>query len=408
MKFKYSYLLTIIVWYTCYTFKFPLTIFPDYIGFDIIHNGKPYLNKEICIDISFGSQLTPFKILINTFESSSLWIEHNNPLMNPSEYIPYYFNPNTSDSYNYLRVDASRSVNDYLISGQLSKETIQLSSDLLISNITFFLKKVNDTYYYNKNIGGFLLLAFNELPLSLIKENLDFISQLKQRHLVTKHLFSIDTNYLYLDEIPFNKEEYSTCSVTTPITCTYWMCTLEETNFNHINSYRRSIFVIEFLYIQSTSEYFNMITNEYLKDLIQVKKQCQVVSNFDYELIECDKRININKLSDLNFGFEGGLKITMKAKELFYERNDKEKLVFMIIHKKIRNFYYDWIFGNVVFKHYSVFFDHDNKMIGFKRIQNNVENFHNDNVVLMKNILKWNAIIIAISLIFLGMKKFGK
>lgn len=135
--------------------------------------------------------------------------------------------------------------------------------------------------------------------------------------------------------------------------------------------------------------------NEYYKENV-CEKSVEEARYVKYIVVKCDKRrFTVNHISlfpklqfyhqQLNFTF------TLSGKDLFSETNNK--IYFNIIQNNIQ--LNEWGFGRVFLKKYKIFFDGDNKIMGFYTGKNNRKN-HNF-------LAYWMILVILLSLVvFLG------
>ena len=364
---------------TFYSLKFPITRFPDRIFFDPNDTKDYYFNKEITIDLNIGSQQNYIKVLLCiALGDSTLWINHydKNKSKN-SETISQKYNPKLSETYNFLGVGKDHYIYDVRCKGYLSEETIKLypvenecskeqNITIELNNFNLLIEPDKNNLYINEAISGILNLSYKRYDSPFFSYNLDLVFQLYKRKIIHNTLFGINDKFLYVGEFPFNKDDYQICIYSSGI------CYLQNINITPLSEPIKVFFDIGFLYIKVTEVHFKEIINKYFNDLINIQHKCKVIQIPKHvKYIECDKDIQTNKLQPLIFEFEGGLNIKLSFKELLLE-NKNNKLVFGIIStKQFRAFEkinYDWIFGDIVFRYYSIYFDNMKNMTGFKRI----------------------------------------
>ena len=405
---------------TFYSLKFPITRFPDRIFFDPNDTKDYYFYKEITIDLNIGSQQNYMKILLSiALGDSALWINHyDKNISQDSETISQKYNPKLSETYKFLGTGCDHYIYDVQCRGYLSEETIRLypveNKRSKEQNITIELNNFNLLTEYNKNnlyineaISGILNLPHRRNDYRFLGYDWDLIFQLHERKIIHNTLFGINNKFLYIGEFPFNKDDYQICIYNSGI------CYLQKTNITPLSEPLKVFFDIGFLYIKVTDVHFKEIINKYFNDLINIQHKCKVIQIPKHvEYIECDKDIQTKKLQPFIFEFEGGLNIKLNFKELLLE-NKNNKLVFGIITtKQFRAFEqinYDWIFGDIVFRHYSIYFDNMKNMTGFKRINYLSQNFDHTKTNWIVTMFKLNLFVLLIGkLVILLLYKYNK
>ena len=395
---------------TSYSLKFSITRFPDRIFFDPNDTNDYYFYKEITIDLNIGSQQNYMKILLCiVLGDSVLWINHyDKNKSHNSETISQKYNPKLSKTYNFLGVGRDDYRYDVHCKGYLSEETIRLypvesecykeqNIPIELNNFILLTENNKNNLYINEAISGILNLSYKRYDSPFLSSNLDLVFQLYQRKIINNTLFGIDNKFLYVGEFPFNKDDYQICIYSSGI------CYLQNTNITPLSEPIKVFFDIGFLYIKVTEVHFKEIINKYFNELINIQRKCKVIQiPKQVQYIECDKDIQTDRLQPFIFEFEGGLNIKLSFKELLLE-NKNNKLVFGIIStKQFRAFEkinYDWIFGDIVFRYYSIYFDNMKNMTGFKRINYLSHNFDYTEINLILIMFKLNLFILLIGIL---------
>ena len=395
---------------TSYSLKFSITRFPDRIFFDPNNTNDYYFYKEITIDLNIGSQQNYMKVLLCiVLGDSVLWINHyDKNKSHNSETISQKYNPKLSKTYNFLGVGRDDYRYDVHCKGYLSEETIRLypvgsecykeqNIPIELNNFILLTENNKNNLYINEAISGILNLSYKRYDSPFLSSNLDLVFQLYQRKIINNTLFGIDNKFLYVGEFPFNKDDYQICIYSSGI------CYLQNTNITPLSEPIKVFFDIGFLYIKVTEFHFKEIINKYFNELINIQRKCKVIQiPKQVQYIECDKDIQTDRLQPFIFEFEGGLNIKLSFKELLLE-NKNNKLVFGIIStKQFRAFEkinYDWIFGDIVFRYYSIYFDNMKNMTGFKRINYLPQNFDYTEINWILIMFKLNLFILLIGIL---------
>ncbi len=311
---------------------------------EYLYNNSNYFN------ISIGNPIQNLTCNL-VFENSYFYISED------------YFNYKLSNTY---KINDNENIiylfsTQYFVNGIDSIESINLNNSLK-ENLSFILVNKKDL---NKDLN----IKNCNFGLQLGDNDYNIIMQLKEKNITNSNIFSFnynendDNGYLIIDKIN-NNENMNVIQ-----TSSKW-----KINFDNIqiNNYSLSkIFEvelsIEFNGILGTKEYLKIINTTFFN-----KNKCSFNKNnvYNYFYYICEKNINLKLfpklifyLKNINYNFE------FTYNELFKEINNKYYFL-IIFHSNI--LIKKWIFGEIFFKKYKLFFDYDNKIILFeKKIKKN-------------------------------------
>ena len=360
------------------------------------------INNNLYININIGTppQNIQFLLDFNNYDSYIVY---------KSKYDNY-----SSSSFNKINIQNNFYSSDYSYS-YLASDIISFNEKNNISNFSFIfnhvIKPKNDPFINNAGILGF---GVGQLRNVKYKDSL--LDQLKRKNYINNYQFILVFNNedfngkIILDkniyeEYPEENLVYDYSIFTNDYTYIFsWGWEYIILYYNNDLLEIKNIFLKpEFGAIIASDKIKNIFFNNFFKSKID-QKICNEYVFENYYYFYCEKNININEFSKLEFFLKRkNMNFTLDSNDLFYEYNNK--IYFLIIFKndvKVEDIYLGYPF----FKKYNTLFNPDSKIVGFynTKIDYNIKEKHETNKY--KNILEKNdnnniwKIILIFGLIF--------
>ena len=335
-----------------------------------------YFPNKIETIIKIGTPSQEIPLRIKTLRSP---ISINSVQMGTFNVIRF----NESNSSTYIPIsDGPRyfGENDFTNAIQ-SKDIISFNNNKLILNNFTFLLGVLDNYYYKE--GGVLGLNIAEFDWRI--KDAGFIKQLKERNLIKNYNFFIDYNKnengnIIIDALPheiypnkYDKNKYEefyaeiiSSSLGLKVNEAYYGDTLFDCEF-------QVQLAVEQNFIRGSPALKTVLFDNFFKEKI-TRKICQssIFSYLDSEskdFFYCNKKLNLSEFKNIYLSFNNSaLKIELTYKDLFYEYNDN---YYFMIYFPQQTYSYYFILGKTFFQKYTITFNHDTKMIGYYKEDNN-------------------------------------
>ena len=360
------------------------------------------INNKIYIEIKIG---TPYQKI---------------PVLLKLNQIPFFI---TSSSYNkdIIKFNSTKSItytqetdkeykSDYYdyYNAFLGEDIISIQN---ISNKESFLNRTN--FFLTSNLTEKNVNVSGEIGLNIIHTMfISFVNQLKRNKKIDNYIFSLKYitenegefhlgNYYHFYDNNFKESEFKSIEVGIPQKARIdsW-----EINFRKIIlstgniTYGNNVLLsYEFGFIFGTENYHNLI-KEIFFDKFEKNCQKKVFEDNNFYYV-CDNNINIEDFPDLIF-VKDDCNFTLTKDELW--KKFEEKYYFLVIFSEIqRN---DWIFGKIFFKKYIIFFNLDERIIGFYPNQNqqNSQNTEINDVNKFQISLSWILVILLFILLIIA------
>ena len=390
----------ILIFLFFFKFVIPMVVFPfktayinkngqitkDSPEYNVTHFGNDNFDMKLYIDLKIGNPFQKVKIILSSELCGSLKIGKSKYCIESDEYKSYY-NRNYSEDFNYTdQYNESDSDFDFNKPGRTAIDTIYAYSDLKLTNelqyekIGFYLG--TDT---KDKICGTMGFEKDDLLCSRILNISDYF---KTRKYINNYKFMIkyyntteEGLYILSGELKDIINDYNeTNAFSLKVNAGQshlWQFTITQTKIENKNgtveTNRNAVFDNDLSLIRGTEAYLNSINDTYFKEYIE-KGICSL-NLYDadpsssvhgkYLIYECDKgkfgQSDLEKFPKLYLGVRemGTLyEFVFDYKYLFTET--KYKYFFNIIFSR---FEYQWYFGKLFLKKYSINFDIKSQMI---------------------------------------------
>ena len=132
---------------------------------------------------------------------------------------------------------------------------------------------------------------------------------------------------------------------------------------------------VEQNFIRCSTALKTVLFDNFFKEKI-TRKICQssIFSYLDSEskdFFYCNKKLNLSEFKNIYLSLNNSeLKIELTYKDLFYEYNDNYYFMIYFL-KQTYSYSYSFILGKTFFQKYTITFNHDKKMIGYYKENNN-------------------------------------
>ena len=359
------------------------------------------INNKIYLELKIG---TPYQKI---------------PVLLKLNQIPFFI---TSSSYNknIIRFNSSKSETyiqdsdkEYM-SNNYDYNHAFLGEDIIsIENISNQNSFLNRTQFFlatnltdnNENISG-------EIGLNIINQiYISFINQLKKKKKINDYIFSLkytsenegefhlgnyyhfyDDNYKERDfksfEIGINQRGY----------IDQWEIYFNKIILSNGNlTYGDALLSYEFGFIYGTEHYHTLIKQIFFDNYENICKKIIFGKNEFYYI--CDKNINLEKFPDLIF-VKDNINFTFTKNELWQEFENKFYFLVIFCEQPKE----EWIFGKIFFKKYIIFFNLEQKIIGFYPNSNQQNSKSKDNIEksnLISYLLPWILVILLLIILII-------
>ena len=359
------------------------------------------INNKIYLELKIG---TPYQKI---------------PVLLKLNQIPFFI---TSSSYNkdIIKFNSSKSETytqssekDY-ISHDYDYNHAFLGEDIItIENISNHNSFLDRTQFYlatnltenNENISG-------EIGLNIINTIfLSFINQLKRNKKIDDYIFSLKYitenegefhlgNYYHFYDDNFKESDFKSFGIGTRQSAFLdkWEIYFNKIMLSNGNlTFGDALLSYEFGFIYGTEHYHILIKQIFFDNYGNNCKKIIFGKNEFYYV--CDKNINLEKFPDLIF-VKDNINFTFTRNELWQEfENNYYFLVIFCEQPKE-----DWIFGKIFFKKYIIFFNLDQKIIGFYPNSNQQDSKSKDNIEksnLNSYLLPWILVILLLIILII-------
>ena len=320
------------------------------------------------------------------------------------------FNESNSSSFISLSDNPRYFGENDFTSALEAKEIIFFNNNNLTLNNLTFLLGITDNCYYKE--GGVLGLNIAEFDWRI--KNVGFIKQLKERNLIKNYNYFInynkndDNGNLIIDGLPheiypkiYNKTKYE--EFYAEIVSSSFGLKAKEAYYGDIliDCEFQMQLAVEQNLIRGTQAFKSVLMENFFKEKI-TKKICQssifsYLDNENKEFFYCNKDLNLSEFKNISLSIDNSeLKIELNYNDLFYEYNDK---YYFMIYFPSQTYSYYFILGKVLFKKYTLTFNHDTKRIGYYKEDNNNNKKENENENNEENKVIMKGIIIKIIII---------
>ena len=255
------------------------------------------------------------------------------------------------------------------------------------NNITFIGKETNNIYQIERNDIPFFFILINECTidlnkyqfsgffgLSLKKENKEInslIQSLKNKNLISKKnieiKFKSESNIQFILDSNSNNKMYKFCALTFSqnINGNYLLsCTLNSLIFSKNKTIINTYFLIDVAFdsfneiIQAPEPMGYDLFKIYMEES---KEKCIIKYDNIYNghYIECDSNFDLFNLSTISLNMSN-IEIELNIEDIFDLKSKKSKIYII----KYSN---TWVLNVNILKHYNLFIDYDNFLIGFEK-----------------------------------------
>jgi len=255
------------------------------------------------------------------------------------------------------------------------------------NNITFIGKETNNIYQIERNDIPFFFILINECTidlnkyqfsgffgLSLKKENKEInslIQSLKNKNLISKKnieiKFKSESNIQFILDSNSNNKIYKFCALTfsQKINGNYLLsCTLNSLIFSKNKTIINTYFLIDVAFdsfneiIQAPEPMGYDLFKIYMEES---KEKCIIKYDNIYNghYIECDSNFDLFNLSTISLNMSN-IEIELNIEDIFDLKSKKSKIYII----KYSN---TWVLNVNILKHYNLFIDYDNFLIGFEK-----------------------------------------
>jgi len=359
------------------------------------------INNKIYIEMKIGTpeQKIPVLLKLNQIPFFITSSSYNKNIIK--------FNSSKSDTY-IQNSDKDYISNDYDYNHAfLGEDIISIES---ISNQNSFL---NRTQFYlatnltenNENNSG-------EIGLNIInKIYISFINQLKKKKKIDDYIFSLRYltenegefhlgNYYHFYDDNYNESDFKSFEIGTLHSrfLDNWEIYFNQIILSSGNlTYGDALLSYEFGFIYGTEHYHILIKEIFFDNYGNNCKKTIFGKNEFYYI--CDKNINLEKFPDLIF-VKDNINFTFTKNELWKEFENKYYFLVIFCEQQKTN----WIFGKIFFKKYIIFFNLDQKIIGFypnlnqqnSKSKNNIKNSN-----LISYLLPWILVILLLIILII-------
>jgi len=359
------------------------------------------INNKVYIEIKIGTpyQKIPVLLKLNQIPFFITSSSYNKDIIK--------FNSSKSDTY-IQNSDKDYISNDYDYNHAFLGEDI-LSIDN-ISNQNSFLNRTQ--FYLATNLTENNEYISGEIGLNIInKIYMSFINQLKQKNKIDDYIFSLRYltenegefhlgNYYHFYDDNYKESEFKSFEIGTTHSAFLdkWEIYFNKiilSNGNLTNG--DALLSYEFGFIYGT-EHYHILIKEIFFDSYgdNCKKTIFGINEFYYI---CDKNINLEKFPDLIF-VKDDINFTFTKNELWKEFENKYYFLVIFCEQPKTN----WVFGKIFFKKYIIFFNLDQKIIGFYPNSNQQNNKSKDNIEksnLISYLLPWILVILLVIILII-------
>ena len=324
----------------------------------IIKTEHPYLTYTI--RLSIGTTTTT-----NDFQDITVQIDTTSPIsVLPSSNT-------TSFSSLSLNQTLCTSTLTSTLCGSLLSDNISLNFNTLLSSFTFLLPT-----HITPSVPFIGHLSLSYLPHPTLPSTTHILTTLKHQSIISKSIFLISNNTLYLGGIPrqFNNLAYSSCALSSSFSLDDefkhgWLCELSHLIVDSTNSdftkhavalyNTKVLFATAHPYITVPMYHYKLFKEEFLKK--HYVTECKEMKSEKDELYwVCEPT---EKFAFINVRFViGGYVYGFNSKKLF-RKGDNGKMEMVVRFKKENDRV--WVFGVPFFKEYTVVFNGEDKEIGF-------------------------------------------
>ena len=381
--------------------------------FDITYFYHIYTYMEIGTpSVKIPLLITDKESVINILSSNY----SNNITYNLNNSLTYKLNKNYTSKYD--------SEGNY-ISSRESNENFIINNKQI--NLNFLVKNNTSEQFLKGSLG--LNTFFYSNQKDLIYYNI--INQLKKQEIINTYDFSINFNNkndilskgeIIIGDLPHNynknykEKDYHFVNAKYYYDPYYCSIRINEINYNYDLKKKDKIIYLEddeeieldinIGYIFGSSNFFNIIYDEFFKEYINNNKCIEYKIQRHYRSFYCDEDINLKKMKNLYFQIKNGnIYFILTPKDLFYKF--KNKLYYLIIFHPYKST--KWILGIPLFTKYLINFNQDKKLIGFY-INDKIKDEKNYSIFLKLFIISIlvNVIILIICLYYKIVKKNKK
>ena len=255
--------------------------------------------------------------------------------------------------------------------GSLFSDNISLNLNTLLSSFTFL-----HPTHITPSVPFIGHLSLSYLPHPTLPSTTHLLTTLKHQSIISKSIFLISNNTLYLGGIPrqFNNLAYSSCALSSSFALDDefkhgWLCELthlivDSTNSNFtqhaVALYNTKVlFATAHPYITVPMYHYKLFKEEFITK--HYVTECKEMNSEHDELFwVCEPT---EKFAFINVRFViGGYVYGFNSKKLF-RKGDNGKMEMVIRFKKENDRV--WVFGVPFFKEYTVVFNGEDKEIGF-------------------------------------------
>ena len=333
-----------------------------------------YITK-ITSNLKLGTPLQEIELYIQLQEDHIIVINSESEICKKKK-IKKCFNSESSDTF-YTKDKEEYQINlPEVESAKRSKDKLNLNSEITIKEIEFLL--TNEILYQKSGILG--------LRMPDEKAQFNLIKQLKKNNIIDSYIFFIDfpdknninEGQIIIGQYPhdYNKKKYNKDNIeqrqvsytpTKTLGQDYiFQCKKIFYGDNLIVKEQDISFIFESELFRASFKLKEILEEDFFNKYYK-KNECEVkiykesiIKNLTY--IVCKNTIDISKMKPMKFQVEDFLEdIILTPEDLFFEVNND--LVFLIYFEDYWKM--KWTFGYNFFRKYMVYFDQDNKMIGF-------------------------------------------
>ena len=354
------------------------------------------INNKIYLELKIGTPYQKIPVLLKLNQVPFF--------ITSSSYNKDIIKFNSSESETYIQ----NSDKDY-ISHDYDYNHAFLGEDIIsienISNKNSFLDKIQ--FYLATNLTENNEDISGEIGLNVINTiYISFINQLKQKKKINDYIFSLKYitenegefhlgNYYHFYDDNYNESDFKSFGIGTRESAFLdkWEIYFNKIFLSSGNlTYGDALLSYEFSFIYGTEHYHILIKQIFFDNFGNNCKKIIFGKNEFYYV--CDKNINLEKFPDLIF-FKDDINFTFTKNELWKEFENKYYFLVIFCEQPKEN----WIFGKIFFKKYIIFFNLEQKIIGFYPNSNQQNSKSKDNIEksnLIPYLLPWILVILLV------------